>query len=67
MSSLSFYDGEKGISLLSNSNAGAILCKRGMEGFVHPKVGKQPFVFVKNPIVVIGDNCNIGNNTVVYD
>ena len=50
--SFCYYEGEKGASLLSMSNAGVILCKKSMEGVVHPKVGIQQFVFMDNPRLV---------------
>ena len=50
--SFCYYEGEKGVSLLSKSNAGVILCKNSMEGVVHPKPGEQQFVFVDNPRLV---------------
>jgi UDP-3-O-[3-hydroxymyristoyl] glucosamine N-acyltransferase len=50
--SFCYYDGEKGVSLLSKSNSGVILCKKSMEGVVHPKPGEQQFVFVDNPRLV---------------
>jgi UDP-3-O-[3-hydroxymyristoyl] glucosamine N-acyltransferase len=50
--SFCYYEGEKGASLLSMSNAGVILCKKSMEGAVHPKVETQQFVFMDNPRLV---------------
>lgn len=43
-----YWEGQKGISLISNSEAGIILCKKIMKGLVHPKSGNQ-LVFVDNP------------------
>jgi UDP-3-O-[3-hydroxymyristoyl] glucosamine N-acyltransferase len=50
--SFCYYDGEKGVSLLSKSNAGIILCKKSMGEVVHPKAGEQQFIFVDNPRLV---------------
>jgi hypothetical protein len=50
--SFCYYDGEKGASLISKSNAGVILCKKSMEGAVHPKPGKQQLFFLDNPRLV---------------
>jgi UDP-3-O-[3-hydroxymyristoyl] glucosamine N-acyltransferase len=46
-----YYEGEKGISLISQSKAGVILCKKSMEGVVHPRPGTQLF-FLDNPRLV---------------
>jgi UDP-3-O-[3-hydroxymyristoyl] glucosamine N-acyltransferase len=43
-----WYVGEKGISYISQSKAGVILCKSEMQGLVHPKDG-QLLVFIDNP------------------
>jgi UDP-3-O-[3-hydroxymyristoyl] glucosamine N-acyltransferase LpxD len=50
--SFCYREGEKGVSLISNSNAGVILCKMSMEGLVHPKSGAQTFFFLDNPRLV---------------
>ena len=50
--SFCYYDGEKAASLISNSNAGVLLCKNSLEGVVHPKPGKQQFFFMDNPRLV---------------
>ena len=48
--SFCYYRLEKAASIVSRSNAGAILCKKELEGFVHPNPGKkQQFIFVDNP------------------
>ena len=51
--SFCYHVGEKGISLISQSNAGIIICNPSMEGFINPKVTsagtKQLLVFTKNP------------------
>jgi UDP-3-O-[3-hydroxymyristoyl] glucosamine N-acyltransferase len=47
--SFCYYEGEKGASIISNSNAGIILCKKSMEGIIHPKPGKQQFYFMDDP------------------
>jgi UDP-3-O-[3-hydroxymyristoyl] glucosamine N-acyltransferase len=45
-----YYEGEKGVSIISKCNAGIVLCTKKMEGLVHPKPGKQQlFFFVDNP------------------
>jgi hypothetical protein len=48
-----YYDGEKGTSIISKSNAGVIPCGKGMEGFVHPKVGRQQFFLDNSRLVLI--------------
>ena len=50
--SFCYHEGEKGVSLISKSNAGVILCKMSMEGHVHPKSGGQAFFFLDNPRLV---------------
>jgi UDP-3-O-[3-hydroxymyristoyl] glucosamine N-acyltransferase len=47
--SFCFYDGEKGNSLISKSNAGTILCTKSLEGLVHPSFDGQQLFFVENP------------------
>jgi UDP-3-O-[3-hydroxymyristoyl] glucosamine N-acyltransferase len=47
--SFCFYEGEKGVSLVSKSNAGTILCTKNLEGFVHPNFKGQQLFFVENP------------------
>jgi len=41
-------DGEKAYQLISASEAGIILCKESLKGFIHPRHGSQ-FAFVDNP------------------
>ena len=43
-----WYVGEKGLSYISGSKAGVILCKKEMQGTIHPKSG-QLLVFTDNP------------------
>src|ERR1051325_3739225 len=48
--SFCYYEKEKAAPLISKSNAGVILCKKDLEGFVHPRPArKQQFIFVDNP------------------
>ena len=48
--SFCYYEREKAIPFISMSNAGVILCKKDLEGFVHPHPGKkQQFIFIDNP------------------
>ena len=43
-------DGHIGFSSISASNSGIIICKKSMEGLVHPKnENNQVFIFVDNP------------------
>ena len=42
-------DGEEGFSLISQSNAGIVLCSSLMQGRAHPKSGRQQFFFMVNP------------------
>jgi UDP-3-O-[3-hydroxymyristoyl] glucosamine N-acyltransferase len=43
-----YYEGDKAIDYISASNAGNILCKKGVHGKIHPKNGQQ-FFFLDNP------------------
>ena len=43
-----WYIGQKGVSLITNSKAGVILCKREMRSLVHPN-SNQLLVFTDNP------------------
>ncbi|HEX6282903.1 MAG TPA: LpxD N-terminal domain-containing protein [Nitrososphaera sp.] len=43
-----WYVGQKGLSYISRSKAGVILCKKEMQGLVHPN-SKQLLVFTDNP------------------
>ncbi|MGA9217170.1 MAG: LpxD N-terminal domain-containing protein, partial [Nitrososphaeraceae archaeon] len=51
--SFCYHVGEKGFSLISQSNAGIIICNSSMEGLISPKVNsegtKQLLVFTNNP------------------
>jgi UDP-3-O-[3-hydroxymyristoyl] glucosamine N-acyltransferase LpxD len=48
--SFCYYERERAASLVSMSNAGVILCKTDLEGFVHPPPGKkQQLIFLDNP------------------
>ena len=42
--SFCYYEGEKGASLISQSKAGVILCKKTMEGLIQPKPGTADFL-----------------------
>lgn len=51
--SFCYYDGEKGASLISKSNAGVILCKKNIEGkATHPNPDKQQLFYLDNPRLV---------------
>src|SRR5215213_10795133 len=43
-----WYTGQKGVSLITNSKAGVILCKTEMRSLAHPK-SHQLLVFTNNP------------------
>ena len=43
-----WYVGQKGLSYISGSKAGVILCKKEMQGIARPKIG-QLLVFTDNP------------------
>lgn len=45
-------DGMAGISSITNSRAGVVLCRTGMEGLVYPRAEGQLIVFVENPRIV---------------
>jgi len=47
-----YYEGEKAVSLINKSKAAIILCKKSMEGTVHPHP-EQQLIFVENPRFVI--------------
>jgi UDP-3-O-[3-hydroxymyristoyl] glucosamine N-acyltransferase len=48
--SFCYYERERAAPVVSMSNAGVILCKKDLEGFVHPRPGKkQQFIFLDNP------------------
>jgi len=42
------YEGDKAVELISQSNAGVILCKKSLYGLVHPGKGTQ-LIFLDNP------------------
>jgi UDP-3-O-[3-hydroxymyristoyl] glucosamine N-acyltransferase len=42
------YSGENGVSYISHSNGGVILCKKEMQGLVYPN-GRQLLIFTDNP------------------
>jgi len=41
--SFCYHEGEKGSSLISQSKAGVILCKKALEGLIQQKPGSQIF------------------------
>jgi len=46
-------DGHVGLSAIYGSNSGIILCKKSVEGLIHPKnKNKQAFIFVDNPRLI---------------
>jgi UDP-3-O-[3-hydroxymyristoyl] glucosamine N-acyltransferase len=44
-----YYEKEKGVSMISQSSAGIILCTKSMQGRVHPKDSRQQLFFLDNP------------------
>lgn len=56
--SFCWYDKEKGLALISQTNAGVIFCKKSMKGLVHPKPGIQYF-FLDNPRLVYIHTMNL--------
>ena len=46
--SFCYHEGEKGASLISQSKAGVILCKKALEGLIQQKPGSQVF-YLDNP------------------
>ena len=44
-----YYEKEKGVSMISQSSAGMILCAKSMQGRVHPKDARQQLIFLDNP------------------
>ena len=44
-----WYVGQKGVSYISGSKAGVIVCKKEMQGVVHPIGGRQLLVFTDSP------------------
>jgi len=59
LTDLSFCSAEsdKAVKLISQSNAGVILCKKNLHGFVQPKQGSQ-LIFLDNPRFVFVDLAN---------
>ena len=49
--SFCYHEGEKGASLISQSKAGVILCKKALEGLIQQKPGSQIF-YLDNPRLV---------------
>ena len=47
--SFCFYEGDFGISAVSKSKAGIIICLKNLEGSVHPTFVGQQLFFVENP------------------
>jgi UDP-3-O-[3-hydroxymyristoyl] glucosamine N-acyltransferase len=50
-------EGDEGIKLISQSDAGVILCKKSLCGFAHPKQGAQ-LIFLDNPRFVFVNLAN---------
>ncbi|MGI0088646.1 MAG: DapH/DapD/GlmU-related protein [Nitrosotalea sp.] len=50
-------EGDKAIELISQSNAGVILCKKSLRGLVHPRQGDQ-LIFLDNPRLVFVNLAN---------
>src|SRR2546428_3834341 len=44
-----YYEKEKGVSMISQSSAGIILCAKSLLGRVHPKDARQQLFFLDNP------------------
>ena len=45
-----YYEKEKGVSIISQSSAGIILCPtKSMQGRVHPKDARRQLFFLDNP------------------
>ena len=52
--SFCYYQGEKALSSIHNSNAGIIICRNDMKGIINPTPGRnQLLIFVENPRFVI--------------
>jgi UDP-3-O-[3-hydroxymyristoyl] glucosamine N-acyltransferase len=47
--SFCWYDGERALSLISNSNAGVILCKKSLEGHISKLPLQKQILFVDDP------------------
>lgn len=50
--SFCYCDGKEALDLISQSNAGVILCKKSLYGLVHPRQGAQ-LIFLDNPRLVL--------------
>src|SRR5579872_5001726 len=46
--SFCWYEGDKAVDLVSRSDAGIILCKKSLQGILHPKKGRQ-VIFLEKP------------------
>jgi UDP-3-O-[3-hydroxymyristoyl] glucosamine N-acyltransferase len=46
--SFCYYEGDKAVELISQSNAGVILCKKSLRGLIKPRHGVQ-LIFLDNP------------------
>jgi UDP-3-O-[3-hydroxymyristoyl] glucosamine N-acyltransferase len=44
-----YFEKEKGVSMISQSRAGIILCAKSMQGRVHPKNSRRQLLFLDNP------------------
>jgi UDP-3-O-[3-hydroxymyristoyl] glucosamine N-acyltransferase len=74
--SFCWHEGEKGLSLISASNAGVILCKTGMQGHVTTKPKTQyffldnprlAFVHIANKILGIEKKSKISTTAIISD
>jgi UDP-3-O-[3-hydroxymyristoyl] glucosamine N-acyltransferase len=50
--SFCYYTDEYGLSLISKSNAGIIICDKKIRGQIHPKNSLQQFIYVDTPRLV---------------
>jgi UDP-3-O-[3-hydroxymyristoyl] glucosamine N-acyltransferase len=55
--SFCYYEGDKAVDLISQSNAGVILCKKSLRGLVHPRQGVQ-IIFLDKPRYVFVNLAN---------
>jgi len=55
--SFCYYEGDKAVELISQSNAGVILCKKNLRGLVHPRQGTQ-LIFLDKPRYVFVNLAN---------
>lgn len=51
------YEGDRAVDLISQSNAGVILCKKSLYGFVHARKDTQ-LIFLDNPRLVLVNLAN---------